>query len=121
MDVANKTSCALTHNAAGHCQESCAGGVLPPLTDAPTWLIDPIDGTTNFVHTFPFTCVSIAFAVGGQVVLGVVYNPILEELFVAARGHGAFLNSKPISCSSCTQLSQAIVVRARQNTAQSAT
>lgn len=86
--------------------------MIPPLTDAPTWLIDPIDGTTNFVHTFPFTCVSIAFAVGGQVVLGVVYNPILEELFVAARGHGAFLNSKPIRCSSCTQLSQAIVVRA---------
>ena len=73
---------------------------LPELTDAPTWIIDPIDGTTNFVHSFPHACISIAFAVNKQLQIGIVYNPMLEQLFTALRGGGAYLNGKSIRSSS---------------------
>lgn len=73
---------------------------LPELTNAPTWIIDPIDGTTNFVHSFPYTCISIALAVNKELQIGIVYNPILEQLFTARKGHGAYLNEKPIKSSS---------------------
>lgn len=73
---------------------------LPELTDAPTWIIDPIDGTTNFVHSFPYTCISIALAVNKELEIGIVYNPVLEHLFTARRGHGAYFNKKPIKSSS---------------------
>jgi len=73
---------------------------LPELTDVPTWIIDPIDGTTNFVHSFPYTCISIALAVNKELEIGIVYNPILEHLFTARRGHGAYFNEKSIKSSS---------------------
>eukprot|EP00250_Pteridium_aquilinum_P007697 c17367_g1_i1 orf=301-1128(-) len=69
------------------------------LTDAPTWIIDPLDGTTNFVHRFPFVCVSIGLTIEKVPVVGVVYNPILNELFTAVKGGGAFLNGTPIRAS----------------------
>ncbi|KAJ1972422.1 hypothetical protein H4R35_004686 [Dimargaris xerosporica] len=62
------------------------------LTKAPTWIIDPIDGTSNFAHGFPFVAISLALAVEEQLVLGVVYNPILDQLYTARTGHGAWLN-----------------------------
>jgi fructose-1,6-bisphosphatase/inositol monophosphatase family enzyme len=61
--------------------------------------VDPLDGTTNYVHGFPFPCVSIALAVDKEPVVGVVYNPILQECFAAAKGAGATLNGKAIRCS----------------------
>jgi fructose-1,6-bisphosphatase/inositol monophosphatase family enzyme len=61
--------------------------------------VDPLDGTTNYVHGYPFPCVSIALAVAREPVVGVVYNPILQECFAAAKGAGATLNGKPIRCS----------------------
>lgn len=73
--------------------------VLPKLTDAPTWIIDPIDGTTNFVHSFPHACISIALAVNRELEIGIVYNPVLEQMFTARRGRGAYLNGKPIKTS----------------------
>ncbi|XP_015603774.1 inositol monophosphatase 1 [Cephus cinctus] len=82
---------------------------LPPLTDAPTWIIDPIDGTTNFVHSFPHTCISIALAINKQLELGIVYNPILEQMFTARRGRGAFLNGKPIVSSNVQELGSSLV------------
>jgi myo-inositol-1(or 4)-monophosphatase len=63
------------------------------------WLIDPIDGTTNFARSLPAFCVSIAFMRGGRVQVGVVYIPLLDEMFYAVRGLGAFLNKKPIHVS----------------------
>ncbi|CAG8248284.1 unnamed protein product [Penicillium salamii] len=63
-----------------------------PLTDAPTFIVDPIDGTINFVHAFPFACVSLGFAVGRVPTVGVVYNPSTRVLYSAIRGQGAFLN-----------------------------
>ncbi|BAE62636.1 putative inositol monophosphatase [Aspergillus flavus] len=63
-----------------------------PLTTAPTFVIDPIDGTINFVHGFPHACVSLGFAVDRVPVVGVVYNPFDNTLYSAIRGQGAFLN-----------------------------
>lgn len=63
------------------------------------WIIDPLDGTTNFAHAFPFFCVSIALEIDGRIEAGVVYDPMREELFVAARGKGARLNGRKISVS----------------------
>jgi myo-inositol-1(or 4)-monophosphatase len=63
------------------------------------WLIDPIDGTTNFARSLPVFCVSIAFMREGRVQVGVVYIPLLDEMFYAVRGLGAFLNKKPIHVS----------------------
>lgn len=63
-----------------------------PLTDAPTFIVDPIDGTANFVHGFPCACVSLGFAVGRVPAVGVVYNPSTKNLYSAIKGKGAFLN-----------------------------
>lgn len=89
--------------------EESTGKDLPELTDAPTWIIDPIDGTVNFIHGFPHTCVVIGLAVKKEMVLGIVYNPILEQLFTARKGRGAFLNGKPIHVSKVQDLSKALV------------
>jgi len=91
-------------------EESTAEGKLPEiLTDKPTWLIDPIDGTTNFVHRFPFTCISIGFALNKELVVGVVYNPILDELFSASKGEGAYLNGEPLHISKQEKLNAALI------------
>ncbi|KAL2841052.1 hypothetical protein BJX68DRAFT_258220 [Aspergillus pseudodeflectus] len=63
-----------------------------PLTDAPTFVIDPIDGTVNFVHGFPHACVSLGLAINRVPTVGVVYNPFTTALYSAIRGKGAFLN-----------------------------
>ncbi|XP_033227565.1 inositol monophosphatase 2-like [Belonocnema kinseyi] len=84
-------------------------GYLPELTDEPTWIIDPIDGTTNFVHRFPHTCISIALLIKKNIEIGVVYNPIINQFFSARRDRGAFLNGKPIRTSIVQDLSQSLV------------
>ncbi|MFC4777967.1 inositol monophosphatase family protein [Paenibacillus sp. GCM10023252] len=63
------------------------------------WIVDPIDGTTNFVHGFPFFCVSIALAYKGEVIVGVVYDPMKDELFVAEKGKGAYVHGKRMQVS----------------------
>jgi len=75
----------------------------------PTWIIDPIDGTTNFVSRLPFLCASIGLAIGKEPILGVIYNPILEELFWAVKGGGAFLNGKQIHVSKIEDLESAVI------------
>lgn len=74
------------------------------------WFIDPLDGTVNYAHGYPCYCVSIALAHEGDVVVGVVYNPNLDELFVAEKGKGATLNSEPIAVSSIKDLKQSLLV-----------
>lgn len=61
------------------------------LTDEPTFIVDPIDGTTNFVHNFPAFCISLGLAVKKTPVVGVIYNPLLDELYTAIQGKGAYL------------------------------
>lgn len=73
------------------------------------WIIDPIDGTTNYAHAFPFFCVSIAFEQDGVVEYGVVYSPMLDELFVAEKGRGATLNGKRISVSKTEKLDRSLL------------
>ncbi|GFR42311.1 hypothetical protein Agub_g3217, partial [Astrephomene gubernaculifera] len=93
-------------------EESCAAagcGSGLQLGQGPTWMVDPLDGTTNFVHGFPFVCTSIGLAVQRRVVAGVVFNPVLGELFVAAEGGGAFCNGARMATSGQTQLAAAIV------------
>ena len=73
------------------------------------WIIDPLDGTTNYSHGFPVFCVSIALEKRGEVILGVVYNPMLNELFTAEKGKGAYLNNKNIKVSNISDLSQSLL------------
>lgn len=68
------------------------------------WIIDPLDGTTNFAHGYPVFSVSIALEVRGEVAAGVVYNPILRELFTAEKGKGAFLSDKRLKVSTTDKL-----------------
>lgn len=63
------------------------------------WIIDPIDGTTNYAHGFPWFCVSIGLEFDGDIVAGVIYNPVQNELFTASQGCGAFLNGQPLHVS----------------------
>ena len=73
------------------------------------WVIDPLDGTTNFIHGFPQYCVSIAIRHRGALAHGVVYDPNRNELFTASKGRGAFLNDRRIRVSKCTRFSEALV------------
>ncbi len=74
------------------------------------WVIDPLDGTLNYTHGYPCYCVSIGLESEGELVLGVVYNPCLDELFVAEKGKGATMNSKPISVSTVDDLNESLLV-----------
>lgn len=73
------------------------------------WIVDPLDGTTNYAHGFPFFCVSIALEKDGSVVLGVVYDPIRDDLFEASLGGGARLNGKELRVSSVADLSRGLL------------
>ncbi|KAI9459665.1 inositol monophosphatase [Lactarius psammicola] len=75
-------------------EESYSAGTRPPLTDAPTFCVDPIDGTTNFVHGFPYACISLGLIDQRAPVLGVIYNPFLDHLYTGVRGAGAFLHTR---------------------------
>jgi myo-inositol-1(or 4)-monophosphatase len=84
-------------------------GLSLPGTSDCRWIIDPIDGTTNFAHTFPVFCVSIALEQKGAVVVGVVYDPMRDELFEALRGRGAFLNGARVRVSDIPELGKALL------------
>ena len=73
------------------------------------WIIDPLDGTTNFIHGFPVYCVSIALQVRGRIEQAVVYDPSRNDLFTATRGRGAFLNDRRIRVSKRTQLRECLI------------
>lgn len=79
------------------------------LTDAPTWVVDPIDGTTNFIHRQAECCVLIGLAVKKRAVLGVCFIPKLDEMYTAVRGWGAKCNGRPIRSSGCSDLKHALV------------
>ncbi|MBN1625753.1 MAG: inositol monophosphatase [Deltaproteobacteria bacterium] len=73
------------------------------------WMIDPLDGTTNYAHSFPFFAVSIALQVKGKTVLGHVFNPVLNEHFEAVKDQGAFLNGRPIKVSQTQTLKESLL------------
>jgi myo-inositol-1(or 4)-monophosphatase len=74
-----------------------------------TWVVDPIDGTSNFARGIPHFCVSIAFVLDGVASIGVIYQPILDELFAAAKGLGATLNGEPIRTASTASLDKSLL------------
>lgn len=81
-----------------------------PGADAPpTWIVDPIDGTTNYVHDCPLYCISIGLQVAGELVVGVVLDPSRNELFHAIKGGGAWINERRIRTSSTAQLQNALL------------
>ncbi len=75
----------------------------------PLWVVDPIDGTTNFLHGLAHWGISIAFALEGKVELGVIYSPVLAETYTARRGGGATCNGVPFKASTCTSFADALV------------
>jgi myo-inositol-1(or 4)-monophosphatase len=73
------------------------------------WVIDPLDGTVNYAHHFPYFAVSIALERAGQTELGVIYDPVLDQLFTTERGRGAWLNDQPIQVSATTSLAEGMI------------
>ncbi|KAL0966902.1 hypothetical protein UPYG_G00302020 [Umbra pygmaea] len=96
-----------THSFIG--EESVAAGETCVLTDSPTWIVDPVDGTTNFVHGYPFVAVSIGFAVKKKLEFGVVYSCIEDKMYSARRGKGAFCNGQPLQVSDQKEINQSII------------
>jgi len=92
-------------------EESVAAGEKCELTEKKTWIIDPIDGTTNFISSNPQICTILGFTVDKEVQFGIVYNPILDQLWTARVGQGAEYNGNKIHVSSCTDLSSALLIQ----------
>ncbi|HYU19765.1 MAG TPA: inositol monophosphatase family protein [Chloroflexota bacterium] len=86
-------------------EEGTLGGDDP----AHRWLIDPLDGTTNYAHGVPAFCVSVGYELEGRMAVGVIYDPNLEELFVAEAGRGATLNGQPLAVSGTVELGRALL------------
>ena len=74
------------------------------------WIIDPLDGTTNYAHGYPCFCVTLALEYDGEIMLGVTFDPTRNEVFAAEKGNGASLNSRPIRVSAETKLSESLIV-----------
>ncbi|XP_055381921.1 inositol monophosphatase 1-like [Condylostylus longicornis] len=90
------------------CEEE-SSSVKSSLTNSPTWIIDPIDGTMNFIHGFPQFCISIALMVNKITEIGIIYNPLLKQKFIARRGHGAFYNDQRIYVSNEKDIKKALI------------
>jgi myo-inositol-1(or 4)-monophosphatase len=90
-------------------EEEGAEKARPAVDAPPTWIVDPIDGTTNYVHDCPFYCVSIGLQIAGELVVGVIYAPPHQEMFAAATGHGAWLNTRRLKVSGVAKLDQALL------------
>jgi myo-inositol-1(or 4)-monophosphatase len=80
-----------------------------PATDSFRWIIDPLDGTTNYIHSYPMFSVSIALAHRDEILVGVVFDPLKDELFHAVKGEGAFLNNVPIRVSETGLLGSSLI------------
>jgi myo-inositol-1(or 4)-monophosphatase len=87
-----------------------SGALRPIGASDGTWIIDPLDGTTNFAHQYPFFCVSIAFEQAGDILCGAVYDPWRDEMFSAARGLGSFMNGQRLQVSDTENLRSALVM-----------
>ncbi len=82
---------------------------MPALPSPFRWIVDPLDGTTNYAHGYPCFSTSIALELEREIVLGTVYDPLLDELFIAQQGKGAFLNGERISVSAAGRLTDALI------------
>jgi myo-inositol-1(or 4)-monophosphatase len=102
----------LTHRFPDHGflgEEDLAALPRPGPGAPPTWIVDPIDGTTNYVHDCPLYCISIGLQVAGALVVGAIYDPSRQEMFAAAQGHGAWLNQRRLRVSATARLEDALL------------
>ncbi len=90
-------------------EEENTGEKKPALDAPPTWIVDPLDGTTNYVHDCPMYCVSIGLQVAGEMIVGIVLDPSRPELFSAAKGQGAWLNDRRLRVSPVAGLDEAML------------
>ncbi len=92
-------------------EESSPESRIPPGTRAPygRWIIDPLDGTTNFVHRYPMFCISIAAEWNGEIIAGVIYHPVLKDMYHAWKGGGAYLNGKRMHVSKTSTLHDSLL------------
>lgn len=90
-------------------EESVSREDLQRPLSGPTWIIDPLDGTTNFAHGFPFVAISVALWDQGEIQLGFVHLPVMNELFQASLGRGTLLNDKAVTVSSTGRMEDALV------------
>ncbi|XP_041923056.1 inositol monophosphatase 1-like [Alosa alosa] len=97
-----------THSFIG--EESVSAGEPCILTDNPTWIVDPVDGTTNFVHGFPFVAVSIGFAVNKELEFGVVYSCLEDKMYTGRKGKGAFCDGERLQVSDQTDMRKTIII-----------
>ena len=84
-------------------------GLVPGPDKTHRWIVDPLDGTTNFLHGIPLFCIAIGLERDGEMVCGVVYNPILDELYTAEKGQGAFVNSRRLRVAARKTLAEAVI------------
>lgn len=91
-------------------EESVAAGEKTVFTEQPTWIIDPIDGTTNFVHRFPFVAVSIGFVVNKEMEFGVVYSCVEDKMYTGRKGKGAFCNGQKLRVSRQEDITKSLLV-----------
>ncbi|MGI8556356.1 MAG: inositol monophosphatase family protein [Pyrinomonadaceae bacterium] len=87
-----------------------SGSAMIDMNDMWKWIIDPLDGTTNYAHGYPCFCVTLALEHNGELVIGVTFDPTRNELFAAECGRGATLNNKPIRVSETEKLSESLIV-----------
>lgn len=92
-------------------EESTAGGEKCELTPEATWIIDPIDGTTNFIHSNPQICTILGYMVDKEVQFAIVHNPILDQTWTAQKGQGAFCNGERIHVSGCEKMEKCLLVQ----------
>jgi myo-inositol-1(or 4)-monophosphatase len=90
-------------------EEEKTGQRRPGPDDPPVWIVDPLDGTTNYVHDFPFYCVSVGLQAAGELVVGAVFEPSRQEMFAAALGQGAFVGDQRLRTSTVDRLEQALL------------
>ena len=90
-------------------EEAVAGHADVAGGDRPRWIVDPLDGTSNYVHGFPAYCTSVALAHGDELIVGAIYDPVHDECFTARRGCGATCNGRPIGVSGEADVGEALV------------
>ncbi len=86
-----------------------AGSVKTSSKSRYKWIIDPLDGTTNYTHSYPCFCASVGLEVDGEIVAGAVYNPMFDELFTSVKGKGAYLNEKPLKVSKTGDINKSLL------------
>ncbi len=94
---------------AGYCFLMEEGGIVDGVDKTHRWIVDPLDGTKNFLHSIPLFCISIALEREGQIVAGVIFNPVTDELYTAEKGKGAFLNDRRLRVAARTTLADAVL------------